>query len=235
MEEVFLAKSGGGNGPNKESTPDQPGDVRVIVKSMYLTSRWTGLPRFQTSPNIYPKPAQLESLRDETWEDLSEELGAIGNKCWWPNNLDSLFWPLIVFMYGCAYPFYLVDMREGEYRSDLWLILGVCLGVPLGAVLMYIYFRIIVSRLKALAAEIDGVVSKFQGTVESEGYFLEYFSNKEHVLRSYEVRFRPTVSGGTNQPMPVAEKDTKLVQAEYVGKIFLFYIGIQVLSRFVFD
>ena len=229
-EEGFLARTKGGNSSVlKESTPDQPGDVRVIVKSIYMASRWTGLPHFQTYPRICPKPAQLEALRDETWEELSERLGAIGNKCWL-DNLYGFAWTQMLLYFGCLYLSFLIDIREGHYRSELLI----NVGTAVGAVFVYVYYRLVVSRLKALAKEIDAVVSKFQASVESEGYFLEFLTTK-HDFRSYEVRFRPIVPGVTNQSMPAAEKDTKAVKAELFGGILLFSLGSIILSHLLFD
>ena len=169
--------------------------------------------------------------RDQTWKYLSVELGTIGRKCWWPINIGSFIWPQIGIMFGCMYPFFLKAMREGKYRTQLLMLLGVTFGTML---VMFIYYRLVISRLKALSIQIDAAVSKFQGTVASEGYFLEFLTSR-HNIRSYEVRFRPTVSGGSTQPMPVAEKDTKVVQAEIFGEILLFPIGTTILSHLLFN
>ena len=155
-----------------ESTPNQPGDVLVTVKSIFIATYYTGLPRFHTDPSIYPKPKQLEYLRKETWEELSLELGAIGKE-WAPFFAIIVGSPQLVIIFCAMYPFLIIDEREGHYRPQLWKSLGLAFGFAL----LFMHFRCVVSRWKTVARDANAIVSKFQAVVETEGYYLELLSS----------------------------------------------------------
>ena len=234
MEEGFLS-SYDGNG--EISSPDQPGDVHVTVVSTFFTSRWwAGIHRFVASPRTLPKPAQLESLREETWQELSNEFGGIANQ-WWPVSWANQIVRITAWMYflvgfvsitfGVLDPS--VTLSSGYMMvSSFFVLLGIA---------CFLYYQWVVSRTKVLSNRVYQVVSKYQDVVESEGYQLEFLVHPAR-FRTYAVRFRPIVSEHRGGPpneramMPVTELTNQWgIRMESLLFVFVFLIPIYFLDK----